>query len=138
LIQHQYLEPLFYLLAIRFHQHFSANELDWDRVFFHTRKSSGYTYLHSVGDIWLNKDPRVFRVMVGLLFEGQNKELSTTSTDLKKGFDMISEKTTNYVKSFSAILKQLLVIICSFPSNFFHNLHIMYICWFYWGYEFVC
>ena len=49
-----------------------------------TFKPPCYTYLHSVGDIWFNKDPRVFRGMVGLLYEGQNKELSTTSTDLKK------------------------------------------------------
>jgi hypothetical protein len=54
------------LLAISFHQHFSASELYWE----------GYTYLHSVGDIWFTKDPRVFRGMVGLLYEGQNKELN--------------------------------------------------------------
>jgi len=53
-------------------------------LFCFTFKPSGYTYLHSVGDIWFNKDPLVFRGMVGLLYEGQNKELSTTSTDLKK------------------------------------------------------
>jgi hypothetical protein len=39
--------------------------------------------------IWFNQDPRVFRGMVGLLYEGTNKELSTTSTDLKKGFDVV-------------------------------------------------
>jgi hypothetical protein len=53
-------------------------------LFCSTFKPPGYTYLHSVGDIWFNKDPRVFRGMVGLLYEGQHKELSTTSTDLKK------------------------------------------------------
>jgi hypothetical protein len=53
-------------------------------LFCSTFKPPGYTYLHSVDDIWFNKDPRVFRGMVGLLYEGQNTELSTTNTDLKK------------------------------------------------------
>jgi hypothetical protein len=44
-------------------------------LFYSIFKPSGYTYLHSVGDIWFNKEPRVFRGMVGLLYEGQNKEL---------------------------------------------------------------
>jgi hypothetical protein len=33
-----------------------------------TFKPPGNTYLHSVGDIWFNKDPRVFRGMVGQHF----------------------------------------------------------------------
>jgi hypothetical protein len=36
--------------------------------------------------------------MVGLLYEGQNKELSTTSTDLKNGFDVVSEKNNKLYK----------------------------------------
>jgi hypothetical protein len=32
-----------------------------------------------------------------------------------------------------------LQLYLQFPVlKFFPNLHIMYICWFYWGYEFVC
>ena len=62
-------------------------------------KHSGYTYLHSVDDIWFNKDPRVFRGMVGLLYEGQNKELSTTSTDLKKVL-MWFQKNNKLYKEF--------------------------------------
>jgi hypothetical protein len=51
--------------------------------------------------IWFNQDPRVFRGMVGLLYEGTNKELSTTSTDLKKGFDVVSKNNKLYKEFFS-------------------------------------
>jgi hypothetical protein len=63
---------------------YSVRKLAIGSLFCSTFKPPGYTYLHSVGDIWFNKKPCVFRGMVGLLYEGQNKELSTTSTDLKK------------------------------------------------------
>jgi hypothetical protein len=91
-------------------------------LFCSTFKPPCYTYLHSVGDIWFNKDPRVFRGMVGLLYEGQNKELSTTSTDLKKVL-MWFQKNNKLYKEFSAILKQLLVILSLFLH---HPLLLMY------------
>ena len=70
-------------------------------LFCSTFKPPCYTYLHSVGDIWFNKDPRVFRGMVGLLYEGQNKELSTTSTDLKKVLMWLQKNNKLYKECFS-------------------------------------
>ena len=72
-------------------------------LFCSTFKPPGYTYLHSVGDIWFIKDPHVFRGMVGLLYEGQNKELSTTSTDLKKVLMWLQKNNKLYKECFSNI-----------------------------------
>jgi len=76
-------------------------KLDIGLPFCSTFKPPGYTYLHSVGNICFNKDPRVFRGMVGLLYEGQNKELSTTSTDLKKVLMWLQKNNKLYKECFS-------------------------------------
>jgi hypothetical protein len=70
--------------------------------------------------------------MVGLLYEGQNKELSTTSTDLKKVLMWLQKNNKLYKECFSNIETIIghfepLQFYLQFPVKFFPNLHIMYL-----------